>query len=81
VAVTHARPCLGDLLEEARVVLQSKIEPVVFGREAQQHAGWFPVLGDDNLFLPGLNQVLGEVVLDFGKCYLLHVCSPVSASH
>jgi hypothetical protein len=50
--------------QQARVVFEAVIEPVILGPEADQHPGRFPVAGDDDLL--AFAQKAREVVLDFG---------------
>lgn len=45
---------VGDVAQELGMVLQSIVEPVVFGFEADQHASRFPMPCDQNVL--GLGQ-------------------------
>ena len=64
------------------VVLETVIEPVVFGRESDQHPGRLPMTGNDDLLLLCSAEVLRELVLDFIEGDSLHVtCLPFSTSH
>ena len=55
-----------DSAQEAWIVFELIIEPVVLGREAYQHAGRLSAAGNDNLLSFGFVQKSGEIVLDFG---------------
>jgi len=44
---------LFDAAQEARVVFELMVEPVILGREADQQSGRFSVAGDDDLLAFG----------------------------
>ncbi len=58
-----------DATQELRVVLQTVLEPVVFGLEAYQDAGRTPMTSDDDLLGRSQPQVPGEVILHFRQCH------------
>jgi hypothetical protein len=51
--------------EEARIVLELVVEPVVLGLEADQDARWPPIFGDDNVLFLREPQVLRQIFSDF----------------
>jgi len=55
-----------DAAQKAPVVFEPVVEPVVLGREADEHSGRFPVAGDDDLLAFGFAQKPREIVLNFG---------------
>jgi len=55
-----------DAAQEARIVFELIVEPIVLGCEAYQHPGRLSVAGDDNLFVLGFTQKPGEIVPHFG---------------
>src|SRR5216684_5666537 len=52
----QAVPCLLDAVQEARVVLETVFEPVLFGLEADQHARRLAVTRDDDLLRLGFSK-------------------------
>ena len=62
----QAPPRLFDAAQQARVVFEPIIEPVILGPEADQHADQFPVRGNDDLLAFGFARKPREVVVDFG---------------
>ena len=65
-----------DFLEESGVILQLKIEPIVIPivtcSKTGKNTDRPTVLHDDDLPVFRLGHVLGEVVSELGKFYLLH---------
>jgi hypothetical protein len=55
-----------DAAQEARIVFDLIVAPVILGREADQQSGRFSIAGNDDLLVLGLAQKLGEIVLDPG---------------
>lgn len=48
-ASLNARACTGNAVEEARVVLQPVVEPLVLAGKANENAGGATVTSNDNL--------------------------------
>src|SRR5207249_11059135 len=65
-----ARLC--DPLQEAWIVLQLVVEPIVFRSKPHQDACRLPVPGDDDLLVLRQAEVLRQVIFDFRQSYLLH---------
>src|SRR4051812_43384023 len=70
-----------DAAEEARVILQPVIEPVVFRGEPDQHAGGLAMTRDDDVAFLGFAQEMREVVLHLGQRDFLHAGLANWASH
>ena len=64
-AFPQRRPCLVDATNKFRVMLQTIIEPVVFGRKPDQDACWATMASDHDLFVDCQAKILGEIILDF----------------
>src|SRR5437899_547416 len=56
-----------DTLQETRIVLQSEVEPVVLGLEANQDAGWLAVTGDHDLLFLCLSEKFRQIILYLGE--------------
>src|SRR6516162_3410296 len=68
----QAAPRLFDAAQEARVMFETVVEPVLFRLEADQYAGRFTMARDDDLLRLSLAQIAGQIVLDFRKRDLFH---------
>jgi hypothetical protein len=77
----QARPSSLDTREEARIVLEPVVEPVVLRCKADEDSGRLPVAGDHDFPFLGFPEMPGEVVLDLGKRNFLHSGLPNRASH
>ena len=55
-----------DAAQEARVVFEPMIEPVILGPETYRHSGGSAVSGDDDLLAFGFAQKPREIVFDLG---------------
>lgn len=44
-------------------MLEAVLEPIILGRETDQHSGRSPVSRDDDFFFSRLPEVLGQVIL------------------
>ena len=58
----EGRPRRRDSTQEFRMVLESVVEPIVFGLEADNDAGRSPVPGDHNFFGGRQAEVPGEII-------------------
>ena len=65
---TEARSRFLDTVKERRVVLEAVVEPVVPGLEANQHAGRFPVPGNDDLRLRKWMELDGQMDVTMAPC-------------
>jgi hypothetical protein len=65
-ALSQAVARLLNPAQEAWIVFELIIKPIVLGREADQQSGWFTVAGNNDLLALGFAQKPGEIVLDFG---------------
>src|SRR3990172_10606792 len=70
-----------DAREETRIVLQSKVEPIVLRFKPNQYPGGFAVSGNDDLLFLRFLQITREIVLDFGKWDFFHSGFAKCASH
>ena len=61
----QALACLLEAAQEARVVFELIVKPIVLQREADQHAGRLPIAGDYDLLVLDFAQKPGEILLDF----------------
>jgi hypothetical protein len=74
-------PRLFDTTEEARVMFETVLEPILFRFEADQEACRFAVTRDDDLLRLGLTKIPRQIVLDDRERYFLHSRFPNCASH
>lgn len=71
----------GDAPLEARIVLQSTLEPIVFRFEADQYAGGPPMPRNDNLPLFRFGQKARQIILDLREPHFFHSGLANRASH
>jgi len=64
-AFPQRRPCLVDATNKFRVMLQTIIEPIVFGRKPDQDACGTTMASDHDLFVHCQAKIFGEIILDF----------------
>jgi hypothetical protein len=62
----QAVPRLFDATQEARVVLKSVLEPILFRFEADQHACGLAMAGDDDLLPLSFSKEARQIILDLG---------------
>ena len=62
--------CLGYASEKLRIVLQTIVEPIVLGLEANQHTGRLSVPRDQDLLGLGQAQKSRQIILDLSECDL-----------
>ncbi len=55
--------------QELGMVLESVVEPIVFGLEADDDARRSPMTGDHDLFRRGETEVSGEIIFRLGQCH------------
>jgi hypothetical protein len=69
---------LGDPAKKSRIVLKAILEPIILGREPDEHASRFAVPRDNDLFLLRITEVPGKIVLSLVKRDLSHFSLPTS---
>jgi hypothetical protein len=72
LSVPETLPRLCDPLEEAWIVFQFVIEPIVFRSKSHQDARRLSMPGDNDLLIFRQAEVVRQVILDFRQCYLFH---------
>ena len=75
-ACADLRARFRDPAQKLRIVFQTVIEPIVFRREADEHAGGSPVPRDHNLLFRGQTKVLRKIILHCGQRRRAGLASP-----
>ena len=72
---------LFDTTQEARVVFEAVLEPVLFRLETDQHAGGLTMARNNDLLRLSFSKKARQIILDLGQRNLLHPGFPNCASY
>ena len=80
LSFAQALPRGGDSPQEAGVVFEAIIKPVLFGFKTDQNSGRLPVPHDDDFFIFRKTEEFRQLIFDFRQRYCFHAVSPYRSS-